>query len=753
MNNSNIPQEWDIETTRRYTRQNMDRAMQGRIERGLVELVTNSDDSYRNIEETGKKFRGEIHIEIERHKKSQPTLVIVRDFAEGMTRDDMYRKLGRLGGRTSGQEQGKPRRGLNGRGAKDVCAFGAVTFESIKDGYYNCLVIPKTLKCKFKNPQPLPASEEIRARLGILKGNGTVVTIEVEPRFSIPSHDKLKQDFSRYYSLRDIFSNPNRNVLLIDKRQNRKNPLFYKYPDGEIVYKEEIKITGYPNATAYITIKQHSTPFEQTTLPYREGILIKSRAAIHDCTYFGLESEPLAWRFSGEVVCPYIDELIKEYDDREERDPSAAHSKENPIRLLDPFRDGFIGEHPFAQALYKQCAEILKDLIAKLKLSEPPDQNNVVSEGLRRKLDNAARKVSTLYEQKLQELEEEVTPSTDKLKLGVNIIPPGEHSVVAGESKTFTVIVKYTDTIDEKLPVEVTSSDQRSVNIRSTKVYLTKHPKDPNIGKTTFTVEGLTPDTEAYLAVRYDGYSDVVLVKVVETPPPLEIPEGLSFEKARYRLRVNKEKNLTLWLKTSQHLQEPIEVHIESSSSSIVLKKHGKCLLYPTKEQGIFKGTCIVRGTQLKARGVLTARVAGFDPASTDVYVEEKERKGGIKIEIEPTDEDCGPVRYKWDSNNPNKLLIGARHPTIQRYLGESTGGDYEGIDSVHYHIVLAEVIAEALTFKLLPKIFKKQGENEKLDFTSVDYHFHKHFSDFLAVAHKCLVPNPSLKDETGTEG
>ena len=46
-----IPTEWDLSASRRYKRQNMERAMRGRIERGLVELITNSDDSYRGLEE------------------------------------------------------------------------------------------------------------------------------------------------------------------------------------------------------------------------------------------------------------------------------------------------------------------------------------------------------------------------------------------------------------------------------------------------------------------------------------------------------------------------------------------------------------------------------------------------------------------------------------------------------------------------------------------------------------------------------
>jgi len=120
-----IPAEWDLGADPRYKRQNMERAMRGKIERGLVELITNSDDSYRDLEDEGGKLAsGKIRIEIERRKKGQSSIVIVRDRAGGMSREEMFRKLGTLGRRTSGFEKGKARRGLHGRGARGVYERG-----------------------------------------------------------------------------------------------------------------------------------------------------------------------------------------------------------------------------------------------------------------------------------------------------------------------------------------------------------------------------------------------------------------------------------------------------------------------------------------------------------------------------------------------------------------------------------------------------------------------------------------------------
>ena len=335
-----IPTEWDLGASRRYKRQNMERAMRGRIERGLVELITNSDDSYRGLQEAGEEVSGKIRVEIERRRKGQPSIVMVRDRAGGMNLEDMYHNLGVLGERTSGFEKGRPRRGLHGRGARDVACFGTVHFESIKDVEYNHLIIPPSLKCRFVEPYSKKATQDTRKKLGILKGNGTVVTIEVDSRrFSIPQHESLMENFQRYYSLRDLFSNSDRKVELVDLHTGKEDPLTYTYPLGEVVFDDEIAIPDYPSVKASLLIRKHSTPFQRDHLPYREGILVKSAAAIHDCTYFGLDLDPFSWRFTGEVCCEFIDTLVLEYDDRDDANPDCPnHPANNPIRLLDPLR-------------------------------------------------------------------------------------------------------------------------------------------------------------------------------------------------------------------------------------------------------------------------------------------------------------------------------------------------------------------------------------------------------------------------------
>ena len=68
----------------------------------------------------------------------------------------------------------------------------------------------------------------------------------------------------------------------------------------------------------------------------------------------------------------------------------------------------------------------------------------------------------------------------------------------------------------------------------------------------------------------------------------------------------------------------------------------------------------------------------------------------GVVIKLE--DVDHGALRYRW---NKNVLEIGARHPSLKRYLGPKSER-YPGQDALHFRVLLAEVVAEALCARRL---------------------------------------------------
>lgn len=85
----------------------------------VVELVTNSDDSYKRLEENGAKHSGKIEIYVSRAKGGKIREFYIQDFAEGISREKLEEIIA-FGGEVSGFSEGKSVRGLFGRGLKQA---------------------------------------------------------------------------------------------------------------------------------------------------------------------------------------------------------------------------------------------------------------------------------------------------------------------------------------------------------------------------------------------------------------------------------------------------------------------------------------------------------------------------------------------------------------------------------------------------------------------------------------------------------
>jgi len=293
--------------------------------------------------------------------------------------------------------------------------------------------------------------------------------------------------------------------------------------------------------------------------------------------------------------------------------------------------------------------------------------------------------------------------------------------------------------LDELLPVYIETTDPEDINIAESPVYLKRFSEDKKIGRTTFILESAKIGKETLIGARYLGYEKDVYVKIIEPLPVKEIPEGFSFEKDMYYLKINKEKVLDLRLKTSQKICNRLIAEINSSHQNIVVKGGGNCELKKTNQKGVFKGKVKIQGRQLKAKAKIIARLRDFNIAITSVLVKEHIPSSGINFAFKLVEDNFGSVRYKWE--NPYLLKIGAEHPSIRKYLGNLTDeGEYPGINNPVYHALIAEVIAEALAFNILERNFKKEGQDGMLDYTSTDLYYHREFSEFLKITHKHLV-------------
>src|SRR3989338_4416519 len=175
-------EQWVIEVDPRHTIRRVRTAMQGNAIRALVELITNADDSYIRLGE-GQKESKEGKIDIIYKKDGYCGIFAVRDYAEGMSIDDVRNNFKRYGAATSGLKEGKGVRGYFGQGAKDALAgMGGGRICTFKDNQFvECKIFIKDDKPMYEISDSIPATSKIKKEHEI-DGNGTIAYFKADPQ-------------------------------------------------------------------------------------------------------------------------------------------------------------------------------------------------------------------------------------------------------------------------------------------------------------------------------------------------------------------------------------------------------------------------------------------------------------------------------------------------------------------------------------------------------------------------------------------
>lgn len=528
-----------VEYGERAFDQDANEAMKGDIVRGLIETITNSDDAY------GRE-KGKIRIEVE-HRRGD-WKAITQDRACGMRVDRMIEVFAKLGGRTSGFEHGAEVRGNLGRGAKDLAAFGEVEFESVREGVYSRMILKPTGEYEADREQS--ATPEIRQRLGIGKnGSGTTVTVHCKG-VRCPQHRTLKDKLQQHYQLRDILSDPDREVLLVDPGTDKQETLRYMYPQLETVFSGELDIPGYDaaaNVTIYRNIDRHDEPSTDSGRP--AGLLIKGRRAVYENTLFGFERNAYAGWFSGRIECPAVDDMAVEYDQR--REAREDHPENNPTPIITRRRDGLEPTHPFYKALAAAVEVPLGELVAAEEERARSDSGRE-SAAMRRTLDALGRNLAKLIDEDLKEADEEDGlfggDGADGTQAALQIIP--ERAVLyMGEDKTLSVLVRG-DLPDADLHVEVDPQGVVELVTNDGDLELVPHKKRADVRVARVRLRPLIEGGETMLAVTY---GEEVAYAIIEVREEREIeieerpaPDGIEFERELYRVRHGKTKRIEL---------------------------------------------------------------------------------------------------------------------------------------------------------------------------------------------------------------
>ncbi|MBS3956446.1 MAG: hypothetical protein KGZ40_02810 [Clostridiales bacterium] len=721
----------------------------------LRELVTNSDDSYHRMGHKG----GRIIVEVKRHRGSVPSVIRIRDRAQGMTLEEMKAKIRRVGDRTSSSGD----RGFFARGARDCAALGDMTFESIKDGRYhkaqftrNWDFIPWEADGR-KGGSPL-ATKEDHDRLGI-KGHGTVVTIETQMR--VPRFRTFEERLPLFWPLRDILDeNGPSEVLIADGTQQTLAPIkvCYRMPEAELVLDESYAVPGYEGASAHLRIYRAPDPLVDDADRFRRsGIIVKATRAIHECSFLlarELESEPLARRYFGRLECEFIDTICEEWDAA--REAGESHTAKNPEFLVDPQRQrGLSRTHPFTAALYEYPTSKVRELVAEDRRSVTQDAGSIGSEALQKRLRDLA-KLAERFLQDEGEAEDLITDDEevqdDLFQSGVLLVPTYA-KIREGRERNLTLYVSTKLAVTSETEFAVTA-DSGSVTVVDSVVYLRPHKKRRDVMLGTIVLRGESTEEGILVSASAVGLpSAEALVSIV--PDAIEdrnFIEKLEFEHKNYKVREGRKKTLRIFAQYPDLVtgETPIRV-ISSSPQDVVVRGHAT--LVPVDGTNFAAAEIVIEARRQLAAPVTITASANDASCVAQVRVVQDERQG-VPLRIDIVDKPLWGFRAQWSDaeGRPNVLQVSAQHPSVRRYLGAAP--EYAGQDSSLCRLLLAEIVSEAicrrtLTYQARNRSWEfdwaRMQDNEEI-VDNVMVHFNRLTQSFLPMAHKAMLGDSEVR-------
>lgn len=717
----------DIEVTARAQRQDAELAMGSDPLNAVIELVTNSDDAYLAL---GSPRRGKIRIAVERHRH-KPTRITISDRAGGMSQSELEERLGAVGRRTSGFETGAERRGLFGRGAKDIVHFGQAEWESVKDG--RCSYLRLIFDGRFTGkaeigPKRLPSDRK----------DGTDARLDVEPRFTVPQHDTLLRKLRNHYALRPILQDARREILLVDVSRNRTDRVRFEPPKGTQIVDETLPIPGYPGQSVTLSLHLSDEPLaeEREDREYwRHSILITSGRAAYEIFDGGrFARDPYGYylrRLWGHASVPGIGDLIRSFDDAE--DAGGARDEGNPIRLVRRDRKGLVPRkaHSFVDALYGVLEQALEPHLEKMKKAAE-DAVGRIDEGTRQRWDEAGSALAKLMEEEEGDgegVEGRLPP------FGLSLIP--QVRIVEPEANA-RISIRYrppmTDPPTTEAPVvEILQTDENNdqkkddIRLENRGGYFS--------GTCTVTGTGRKDGAVVQVAARIGTEEKTSLVEWTHRPDP-EI-DHLMFQSASFAVKDGQERRITLWSPWDLVTEGDGAARLAITGSPNITLSGGRLeqFVYDEKRE---LGRCAirVRGHGVGSRAKLVATL-GDQEAETEIRVTTA-GVAGIRVELESAKH---PHRARLVPGGT--LFLNTREPIVSRYLGAKSR-NYPGQQTIPFNVMLAEIMVEAASRFVL------QRSSEPISRAELFGRHEEQMSKWLPKIHRVLVPRVNIHKSHG---
>ena len=741
-----------LEFTTRYGQLSAQHAIQDIFD-AVVELVTNCDDSYHNqfrnglIDEDG----GYILLEVEPHRKDSPATLTVRDRASGF--ENLSSKLSKVGNRTSRSGD----RGFMARGLKDCAALGHVSVETIVDGVISKAEI--TSNFEYIPWIPVGKKEERvtshdRKRLGIRRGNGTVVQIKFLKRVKVPRVDTFRRDLPLHYGLRDIMMEGGESQVSLRYSNGRSERICFRVPKSTVIVEREYEVPNYEGVHARFTLYKTSSALQDPTDPRfrRTGILIKGIRGIYGCTFLtsALERDPASENYFGRLECEHIDHLAEQWDQR--REAGMEHPEDNPTFILDPNRRNPLSEkHPFVSCLYETPVEILKRQFEQDKRDKERTRRKVESVETTKRLKALARAASQFMRKQLEDLDLSSSDHINNVdafyRKGIQVSPEFTQ-ISVGDTRLFYVRVHKKMGLPEGSPIDVRPSKKadRVIEVLGNPTNLEPDPNHEDVLRGKFTLKGLRESQRVQIACVV-GELDPIFTEVqVIEPVPIEpdIPNDLSFHRKEYTVRSGSRRNLLLRARFDGGDIPAVEFK-SMDSEVIAVRSHRE--FRRVEGTTYYEAKVTVEGRRVGSSTKIVAEV-GDRSSSCSVRAVEKEELG-TELKFELVDYSLGDnFRAVWDRKQQNRLLITTAHESVSRYLG-AAADNYPGQMDGTFRVLLAELIADNVCRRIVEEHARVRPQ--EFDSDKVYVMHNRLMKEFTPLAHRIQLASPSVGENANS--
>ena len=518
------------------------------ILRYIAELLTNSDDSYRRLENNKTESNEEkvIYIELakEKRKKSNNSdnyVLSVTDNAEGMTLNTLKRIFSTYGADNAGGTE-LHARGIFGQGASDVLRAAAkekrtASIETIKENrisklFYNMdenlnpiiKVVPIELTGNRLN--------DYRKNLKILQ-NGTKISFGIPDnvKFSDKIKDNLPELIAKYPYFRYLLNQENRKIIYIyEGKETIISSKKYQFNEENKIFNEKFSfIYEGKNINCELKLYLNENKKDDET-----NIIVRDENySVFDNTMFDFQNYPSSQVVSGELIINGLYNLCYEHLNSEE-----------PDAIVRDNRTGFDTKNSFYIKLNKELAPKIQEV-----LNDKGKENKVTNLGNNKKFNEALKKLNKYMQNELND----VIPGGP----GKSKEPPIEGIKFARSSASITKGKQYTlklyinsniIALDEKISITCENS---CLEVTPDFIEYSEDEIDNGLVIKNISIKALECTTDsAIIQAKVNNYLTTIAIDVIDID--IHYPEnGLEFYPNEISLVYDKQHSLKLYIDTN----------------------------------------------------------------------------------------------------------------------------------------------------------------------------------------------------------